>query len=75
MSGVRSRVKSAVCGVGGAADSRATQQNQTWSERTAESPANPNPAAAAGVLQEIPGETAQGTNYTVPDSLEKWWCY
>lgn len=63
MSGVGRRVKPAVGGVGGAADGGATQQNQTGSERAAKS--------AAGVLQEVPGETAEGKNYTVPESRKK----
>lgn len=66
MSGVRSRVKPAVCGVCGAADAGANQQNQTGSERAAESASNPDPAAA-GVLLEIPGETSEGTDDTVPE--------
>lgn len=64
VSGVGSGVEPAVGGVGGAADDGATRQNQTGSGRAAESAAKPDPAAA-GVLQEIPGETPQGRNSTV----------
>ena len=67
--GVRCRVEPAVCGVRGATDVGAPQQNQRGSERAAESAATPDPAAAR-VLQEIPGESAQGTNYIMPEKDE-----